>query len=1222
MLAQELPASEQQAMMAHVESCQHCQQVLEQLTAFPHRTGPALRKTDLQTHIADPNAPPPASDPATETRAEPRARSAEALPDTAATVLPEPYPPAAHEDWPTLPGYEIQGVVGRGGMGVVYQALHFGLNRPVALKMILTVGPVTSEQRLRLHIEGETLARLQHPNIVQVFEVGTFRGRPYLAMELISGGSLEDKLAGQPQDARHGAHLVETLARALHHAHQQGIVHRDLKPANILLAVVSPEREASLPRTPDNWPRTTVPKVTDFGLAKHQQDQLALTQSGVVAGTPSYMAPEQAEAQRERIGPATDIYALGAILYQVLTGRPPFASASAVETLLRVKTEEPVPISQLRPATPRDLETICQKCLQKEPGKRYATALGLADDLRRFLGGEPIHARPVGMLERTVKWVRRRPAVAGLLAAVLLVTAAGMGLVFWQWQRAEDRASVAAAAQGVAEEKENRERQARREVERLSARSLLEQGQELCERGEVAAGLLHFVRALEGAERTADADLERVARLNLAAWQPYCVRQRAAFRHRSWVWTLAYSRDGRLIATAGKDGCARIWDAATGKPLSGALQHAGPVWSVAFSPDGKLLLTGSGSPDGSQGEARLWDVATGKPRHDVPLRHPTPVQQVAFGPDGQSFLTVSPPQAQLWQTASQAPIGPPLHPGVLLSAALSPDGQTVLTGGADGTARLWAAASGQPIGSPFRPHGSRVEVVAFSPDGRTLATAACQLMAVDAQQRFLTGLQSEVQLWHVADGVRPGPVLRPCAWVKALAFRPDGQALATGSAVFAWTEGAKALQIVSGEARLWSTRTGQPLTDPLLHPHAVWAVAFAPNGRLLLTGCEDTQARLFRLTERSRLWLTAESVATPFLHEGLVRAVAFSPDGRTALTGSAGGDEATGVAARLWEVPPEAVFGQVLFQSSEPTTMAFSPGGTELVTADKNGGLVRHWDIGTGRELAPALPHDAVVTALAFSPDGKLLATCSDDGSARLWDWPSGRLQRTYRHGAKVVGARISPDGRTLLSHTGEGAVHFWDIPMGKPLRPPWQHKGSVLTLAFTSEGDALWLENEGETIQLWRKRTAGPVEEVWRVPGKGRSAALDVDDQTLLTLSWSNHLERRDLRTGEVRGPAIRLEQGLVLWRASPDGGLSLTSGWNGTQLLDTATGLRVGPAHKVRRVGVAAFRADGRAVAFVLPEPHLAGEVPIQWWRVPTPAQGRTQEMRSEVERLPGSD
>jgi WD40 repeat protein len=1189
MLAQELPALEQQAVMAHVEGCKHCQQVLEQLTAFTHRAG-----------------------------------SVEVLRGAATTMLAQECPAAAHADWPALPGYEIQGVVGRGGMGVVYKALHVSLNRPVALKMILAAGPATLEQRLRLQIEGETLARLQHPHMVQVFEVGTFHGRPYLAMELVCGGSLEEQLAGRPQDPHQAAHLVEMLARALHHAHQQGIVHRDLKPANILLhkQVAGPGMPTASTECCTLGSVSFLPKITDFGLAKHQHEPLPLTRTGVVAGTPSYMAPEQAEAQRARIGPATDVYALGAILYQVLTGRPPFEAGSAVETLLRVKTEEPVPISQLQAGTPRDLETICLKCLHKEPTQRYATALELAEDLHRFRRGEPIRARPIRALERTVKWVRRRPAVAGLLLAVVLVTAAGMGLVFWQWQRAEDRATAAAAARVVAEEKEKQERQARKEIERLSARSLLEQGQELCERGEVAAGLLHFVRALEVAERTEDADLERVARLNLAAWRPYCIRQRAEFRHRSWVWALAYSGDGRRIATAGKDGCARIWDAATGKPLSGPLQHAGPVWSVAFSPDGKLLLTGSGSSDGSQGEVWLWDVASGKPLQEAPLRHPTPVQQVAFRPDGQSFLTVSPPQAQLWQTASQAPIGPPLHRGALLTAAMSPDGQTVLTGGADGTARLWDAASGQPIGSPLRPHGSRVEVVAFSPDGRTLATAACQLIAVDAQQRFLTGLQSEVQLWHVADGVRPGPVLRPCAWVKALAFRPDGQALATGSTVLAWAKGAKALQIVSGEARLWSAGTGQPLTDPLLHPHAVWAVAFAPNGRLLLTGCEDTQARLFRLTPRSRLWLTAEPVARPFMHEGLVRAVAFSPDGRTALTGSAGGDEATGAAARLWEVPPEAAFGQVLFQSSEPTAMAFSPDGTQLVTADKNDRLVRHWDIGTGREVEPALRHDAVVTALSFSPDGKLLTTCSDDGSARLWDWPSGRLQCTYQHGAKVLGALISPDGRTLLSHTGDGAVHFWDIPTGKPLGPPWQHKGRVTTLGFTSQGDALWIENESETIQLWTERTAGPVEEVWRVPGKARSAALDADDQTLLTLSWSNHLERRDLRTGEVRGPAIRLEQGLVLWRASPHGGLSLTSGWNGTQLLDTASGLRVGPAHQERRAGVAAFRADGRAMAFVLPEPHLAGEVSIQLWRVPTLAQGSTQEIRSEVKRLTGSD
>jgi serine/threonine protein kinase len=257
------------------------------------------------------------------------------------------------------------------------------------------------------------VARLRHANVVQIHEVGEHDGCPFLALEYLDGGSLADKLQGTPLPAREAARLVETLAQAVHAAHEKGVVHRDLKPANVLL-------------TADG-----TPKVTDFGLAKRLDGVSLHTQSGAVLGTPAYMAPEQAEGKT--VGPAADVHALGAILYELLTGRPPFVAENALDTLLRVRLEEPVPPSVLQPKTPRDLATICLKCLRKVPVQRYASALDLADDLARFLKGEPIRARPVGRWERARKWCRRHPAVAALTAAVLLVTAVGFALVTWKW---------------------------------------------------------------------------------------------------------------------------------------------------------------------------------------------------------------------------------------------------------------------------------------------------------------------------------------------------------------------------------------------------------------------------------------------------------------------------------------------------------------------------------------------------------------------------------------------------------------------------------------------------------------------------------------------------------------------------------------------------------------------------------------------------------------------
>src|SRR4051812_29972547 len=352
----------------------------------PHANDP-LRTTDH-----DPNATTPGADATRDG-------------DTAAYV-PGPgveRPPESVK----VPGYEIESVLGRGGMGVVYKALHLSLKRTVALKMVLAGGHAGPRELARFRIEAEAVARLQHPNIVQIHEIGETRGHPYCALEFVEGGTLADRINGKPTPAREAAGLVEVLARAMQLAHSRNVVHRDLKPANILL-------------TADG-----TPKITDFGLARQTDSDSGETQAGAVMGTPSYMAPEQASGRAHEAGPAADIYALGAILYDCLAGRPPFKGKTVVETLDQVRTQEPAPPSRWQPGVPLDLETICLKCLRKEPEKRYASAAELADELVRYQQGEPILARPVGRIERAVKWVKRNPVVT--LAAVGGGVAPGAG---------------------------------------------------------------------------------------------------------------------------------------------------------------------------------------------------------------------------------------------------------------------------------------------------------------------------------------------------------------------------------------------------------------------------------------------------------------------------------------------------------------------------------------------------------------------------------------------------------------------------------------------------------------------------------------------------------------------------------------------------------------------------------------------------------------------------
>jgi tetratricopeptide (TPR) repeat protein/tRNA A-37 threonylcarbamoyl transferase component Bud32 len=349
---------------------------------------------------------------------------------TAAEALgPAPAAPAGRA-WPTVTGYDILAELGRGGMGIVYKAQDRRLKRTVALKMLLAGSLADREQLARFRVEAEAVARLQHPHIVQIYEVGEQDGRPFFALEYVEGGSLDKHLAGTPQPSRTAAPLVETLAWAVHAAHQRGIVHRDLKPANVLLEIKNPESAIY------NL-QSAIPKITDFGLAKQLDADPMQTPSGVILGTPSYMAPEQATGKVHRIGPATDVYALGAILYEMLTGRPPFKGETALDTVTQVLHDEPVPPRRLQPKVPADLETICLKCLQKDSGKRYTSAEALAEDLRRFRAGEPIRARPVGPARRLWRWCQRKPALASLAAALIVVVVSALACVTGFWLRAE-----------------------------------------------------------------------------------------------------------------------------------------------------------------------------------------------------------------------------------------------------------------------------------------------------------------------------------------------------------------------------------------------------------------------------------------------------------------------------------------------------------------------------------------------------------------------------------------------------------------------------------------------------------------------------------------------------------------------------------------------------------------------------------------------------------------
>jgi DNA-binding beta-propeller fold protein YncE len=664
------------------------------------------------------------------------------IPPRAAVVpVPEPGLPPAFGD------YELLAEIGRGGMGIVYQARQVSLNRLVALKMVLAGGQAGPEELVRFRGEAETVARLHHPNIVQIHAVGEHEGRPYLVLEFVEGGSLAGRLNGTPSPPKLAAHLVERLARAMQAAHEQGIVHRDLKPANVLLAA------------------TGLPKITDFGLAKRLDDAAGPTQTGAILGTPSYMAPEQAagaasrrQAGAVRVGPAVDIYALGAILYELLTGRPPFKAATNLDTLLQVLADDPVPPRRLQSKVPRDLETICLKCLRKEPNKRYTSGKALAEDLGRFLQGKPIVARPVGVLSQGLRWVRRRPAAATLLVIIVLIPLGLVGGGAWYLHERE-------LARRIDEEREKQREQleelaylhlipqiqrAIQEKDKERANSLLDQCPRRQRRWEY-----HYLRRLAQDRSDANSDLKLMGggHRNLTCLALSPDGKRLASGSRDWtvkvwdtatgqetltlnghtgpVYSVAFSRDGKRLASGSADHTVKVWDAQTGQETRTLQGHTGGVSSVAFSPDGKRLASGTG--DQQQGEVKVWDAATGQ--GTLTLKGDTGgVTDVAFSPDGKRLAGATWGSVMVWDAATgQETLTLKRQLSRILtdeegmcsanSVAFSPDGKRLASGSYDGSIKVWDAQTGRET-LTLKERGGASQFgksVAFSPDGKRLA---------------------------------------------------------------------------------------------------------------------------------------------------------------------------------------------------------------------------------------------------------------------------------------------------------------------------------------------------------------------------------------------------------------------------------------------------------------------------------------------------------------------
>jgi WD40 repeat protein len=1038
--------------------------------------------------------------------------------------------------YPSVAGYRIVREIGSGGMGIVYEAWQLGLKRRVALKMVLAGAHASPEQLERFQFEAAAAARLHHPHIVEIHEIGEQAGCSYISLEYVDGGSLAQRLGGAPQPPREAARWVQTLAGAIHYAHQQGVIHRDLKPANVLL-------------TADG-----VPKIADFGLAKCADDDLEPTRSGTILGSPCYIAPEQASGRVRDVGPTADVYSLGAILYEMLTGSPPFRSATALETLRRVQCEEPVRPTRLQPGIPRDLETICLKCLEKNPRLRYASAQELADELARYLDHKPIKARPLRAPARFGRWCRRQPALAGALGLALLALWATVGVsisfAFYQYQA---KARLGAALKQVESHQ--------RDVDLLATNMAYEHGQGLCEQGDVGQGMLWLVRGLKTAIRAGAADLQGALRANLGAWLQQLHTLETRWELSAPVLSVAFRPDGRAILTAADDGTTRLWDVASGKPIGEPMLHSGTVPGVAFSPDGRTILTGC-----VDARARLWDAATGRLIGE-PLSHPMEVSAVAFSPDGRTILTGSwDKAARLWDARTRAPIGQPMkHADRISSVAFSPDGHSVVTGSWDHTARLWDARTGAPIGRPLQ-HQDFVWSVAFSPDGRRVLTAC-----FDRKARF----------WDVATGETVGVPLSHQHCVSTVAYSPDGRTVLTGCQ--------------DATARLWDAETGQPLGTLVRHQHSVTCAAFSPDGRTVLTGSLDRSVRL---------WKVARPLQTTLAHEDFIRRAVFSPDGGAVVTGS------MDHTARIWDAASGRPIGSTVRHEASVQAVAFSPDG-RIVATGSDDGTARLWDARTGAPLGATLPHRDKVWCVAFSPDGKSVLTGSYDKTARLWDRETGApIGTEMRHLAEIEAVAFSPDGRSVVTGSDDMTARLWDARTGVSIGEAMQHNDKVWGVAFSPDGRSVLTGSYDMTARLWDARTGRPNGHPLQHQGPISVVAFSPDGSNVLTGGWDMIVRQWRYGSGRPVNSPLQHHGAIRALAVSPDGHSILTGSYDRTaQVWDTTTGKPIGPAvHHLGQVWFVAFSPDGRSIL-------TGGQDPVaQIHHLPAPLQGD----QTKIERL----
>ncbi len=1114
-----------------------------------------------------------------------------------------------------IAGYEVLDELGRGGMGVVYKAWQRSLERTVALKMILAGNFASPQDLERFRAEAMAIARLHHPHLLSIFEIGESSDLPFYSMEYMEGGSLSRRLNGQPVSPTTAAKLVRTLAQAMDYAHKNGIVHRDLKPANILLS-----GDATVPLD------DCVAKITDFGIAKHLHQDNSCTKTGDILGTPHYMAPEQAAGNSSQVGPAADVYSLGAILYELLTGRAPFEGLNSAQVLLMLTRGEPERPSHWTRGIPRDLETICLKCLEKSQQRRYASAGALAEDLLRFIRHEPVHARPASVLNRTVKWTKRRPALAAILLMGISLVLVSIGMLAMMWWQAREHAQEQEASLLASKS--------------LLADAYLERGIHLAEKGDVRRGMHWMMRSLEITEDLKHQTglpqpLASSVRMNLSAWGQCVAPREMQLSHDHWVWDVAFSPDQKYVLTASRDKKVQIWSAETGKPVGPPLLHSHPVWGAVFHPDGKTLITICGDLDQKGGSLCVWSPHSSRPGHFVPrgqpLAFPHDLMNLKVGPQGDRLWVGSRAGLAYLIEFNPAPaegngariLGNRL-PGCHQQGTFSPDGSVLTTIPSQfrddrlqpvDQLCVWDPRTGESVGEPLK-HPGAVRSTLFSLDGKYVITGCA------TRESFAEGECSSLQVWDIARR----SILRRSAplqgRIKTTALSPSGQIFAVSLYEYLPLDDPeqpkRKTQVTDGQVLLWQLHADggiEPYGTPLRPDHVVWHMQFSPDNRMLLAGSENSGAFLWSVAN-------CQPLMPPIWHDGNCIKVAFSANGRLAVTASAGGNNHA--RARLWHLPEFHHIGLPLPQPDKIRTVFWSNDDNQVWIS--SGKSHCRWDLDRG-----AMVDEFHTPRYAYRvvPTGDDKHFLYDLGIHRLhtFDRNTGVLQEMPYHG---TAPQASSNRRY---HAGKKlTIVYWHNPAryqlltldGKPASPLITHPThELMEFRFNDAGDRIVFSEsprpENTNAEVGHRLLVCDTKDlsvVREIPTKqsARCLAFSRDGNSLAFGGKDRQAQRVDLRSGNLIGVPLLHEAVVEQVEFLADDRHLITGVEKGLiQLWDAQTGKRIGPAFD-HRTALISLAVHPKGTCFLT---GTTGRMAMIW-RCPEPAQGSLSQLRLWVETL----